>query len=140
LTEKQQKEKLCNYVLGNDQEDYMSLTEQMVHGLNQFAGLYEDIEFGVNDDKNVSPCNQDGLCTQDGNNTPNSNPRAADKILKECFFPQYQDRGKLTIFANKPGGITVPVLCAKNLNNPVDVSGNTILRGAKEVLQNCTEQ
>ena len=58
-----------------------------------------------------------------------------DKRLKE-FFPQKSLGGKLHIYANKPDGITKALLTAKNMSNPVDVSVQTIMRAAKEVLRN----
>ncbi len=58
-----------------------------------------------------------------------------DKRLKE-FFPQKSLGGKLHIYANKPDGITKALLTAKNMSNPVNVSVQTIMRAAKEVLQN----
>ena len=42
----------------------------------------------------------------------------------------------LSIYANKPDGITRSLLTSKNLTNPVDVSVLTMMRGAKEVLRN----
>ncbi len=45
--------------------------------------------------------------------------------------------GKLNIYANKPNGITKPLLIAKDdMSNPIDVSVQTIMRAAKEVLRN----
>ena len=42
----------------------------------------------------------------------------------------------LSIYANKPDGITKSLLTSKNLTNPVDVWVLTMMRGAKEVLRN----
>jgi len=42
----------------------------------------------------------------------------------------------LSIYANKPDGITKSLLTSKNLTNPVNVSVLTMMRGAKEVLRN----
>jgi hypothetical protein len=42
----------------------------------------------------------------------------------------------LSIYANKPDGITKTLLTSKNFTNPVDVSVHTIMRGAKDVLKN----
>lgn len=61
----------------------------------------------------------------------------SDKNLKDCFFPQKSNGGKLAFYANKADGITTELLRAKTLSNPIDVSLATIMRGAKkEVLTN----
>ena len=43
ITEKQQKQLLRDSILGTGNPNYVSLPEQMVAGINQFAGLYEDV-------------------------------------------------------------------------------------------------
>ena len=125
ITEKRQKELLAEAIIGNGNPDVMTLTEQMATGINQFAHLYENIDVPINDDKNAS--------SSSGNNNGTLSPT---KILKECYFPQTSNGGKISIYANVPNGITKGLLCAKSMNNPVDISTVTMMRGAKEVLRN----
>ena len=124
ITEKQQKQMLRDSILGNGNPDYVSLPEQMVAGIHQFAGLYERVEIDGNDDRNA--------LSSAGETTPSG----FNKKLKDGFFPQRNHGGKLAVFANKSDGITSALLRAKNMSNPVDVSPTTIMRGAKEVLKN----
>lgn len=124
ITEKQQKQMLRDSILGNGNPNYVSLPEQMVAGINQFAGLYDHVGIEGNDDRSAS------------SSAGQSKPSGFDKKLKESLFPQKSHGGKLSIYANKSDGITTALLRAKNLSNPVDVSPTTIMRGAKEVLKN----
>ena len=121
MTHKQQNELLLQSILGNGSPDHVSLPEQMVLGMNQFSGLYDDVEAEVNNDRNTSSADS---------------PNEFDKKLKECFFPQKSSGGKLAIYANKSDGITTQTLRAKTVGNPVGVSLITIMRGAKEVIKN----
>jgi hypothetical protein len=121
MTNKQQNELLLQSILGNGSPDHVSLPEQMVLGMNQFSGLYDDVEAEVNNDRNTSSADS---------------PNEFDKKLKECFFPQKSSGGKLAIYANKSDGITTQALRAKTVGNPVGVSLITIMRGAKEVIKN----
>ncbi len=123
ITEKRQKELLAEAIIGNGNSDVMTLTEQMATGINQFAHLYENVNVPINDDKNASSSGNNGTLS----------PR---KILRDCYFPQTSDGGKVLIYANMPNGITKALLCAKSMNNPVDISTVTMMRGAKEVLRN----
>ena len=114
---------LLQAVLGNGRPDNVSLSQQMALGINQFAGLYEDVQSDLNDDRNAS--------------SSDTTRNELNKKLKDCFFPQKANSGgKLAIFANKDNGITAAALRAKALCNPVDVSVVTIARGAKEALKN----
>lgn len=80
----------------------------MVLGLNQFAGLYDDVPREMNDNKNAASSSHGA----DG--TLNKAEEPSVRTLKKCFFPQKEDSGMLTIFANKPGGITKELLCTKS--------------------------
>jgi hypothetical protein len=128
ITEKKQKELLAEAIIGDGNPDVMTLTEQMVSGINQFTHLYENVDASVNDDRNASSSSLTG-----GNNggTPRQN-----KILRDCYFPQTTDGGKISIYANMSNGITKGLLSAKSMKNPVDISTVTMMRGAKEVLRN----
>jgi hypothetical protein len=128
MTEKEQKEVLRASIIGCGDPDVMTLPQQMVAGVNQFSHLYDDVDIDIHDDRNASAASVAG-----GDMMSRSQ---SDKKLKDCFFPQKSSGGKLAIYANKPDGITTSLLIAKNLRNPVDVSGDTIMKGAKEVLRN----
>jgi hypothetical protein len=131
MTEKDQRKMLRESIVGTGASDIMTLSEQMVLGLNQFSHLYDDVPVVVNDDRNAST-----LSAAAGTTVVGSSRNDYDKVLKDCFFPQKSSGGKLTVFANKSDGITTSMLVAKNLSNPVHVSDKTIMRGAKEVLRN----
>ena len=123
ISEQKKNELLLKAVLGDGRPDNVSLSQQMVLGINQFAGLYDDVEAEVNDDPNSS--------------SSGTNHNEFDKKLKDYFFPQKSNSGgKLAIYANKENGIIAEVLRAKALSNPVDISAVTIARGAKEALKN----
>lgn len=130
VTEKEQKALLRKSILGSDDPDELTLPEQMVLGINQFSHLYENVPVAapVNDDRNAS-------AVADGGGLATSRSEY-NKKLKDCFFPQRTTGGMLSIYANKPDGITKSLLTSKNLTNPVDVSVLTMMRGAKEVLRN----
>ena len=133
VTDKEQKEMLRRSILGSEDPDVISLPEQMVLGVNQFAHLYDDVPMESNDDRNATSV----LGRAGTDNLIGSSHRTEyDKRLKDCFFPQKSSGGKLHIYANKPDGITKSLLIAKNLSNPVDVSVQTIMRAAKEVVRN----
>jgi hypothetical protein len=70
MTHKQQNELLLQSILGNGSPDHVSLPEQMVLGMSQFSGLYNDVETEVNNDRNASSTDS---------------PNEFDKKLKECF-------------------------------------------------------
>jgi hypothetical protein len=138
MTEKEQKEEILRQsILGSGDATMITLPEQMVLGINQFASLYDEVDPEQVDDRNAvvsvtDSANPLAASSIGGFSTRND----CDKILKECYFPQKPSGGKLAIFANKADGITKELLVAKNLSNPVDVSVGTILRGAKEVTRN----
>jgi hypothetical protein len=98
----------------------MSLPEQIVQGLNQFACLYNYVGIETTDDK-IAPSAIEH--------------HKLEKQLKIDFHTDKTWR-KTAIFAIKPDGITKELLRAKTLSNPIDVSGMTIMRWAKEVLKN----
>ncbi|KAI2512428.1 hypothetical protein MHU86_1881 [Fragilaria crotonensis] len=136
MTDREQKELLRASIIGCGEPDVMTLPQQMVAGVNQFSHLYDDVEIDINDDRNAA-----SSASVVAGNTPSTRgnmvlPPLCDKKLKDCFFPQKSSGGKLAIFADKPDGITNAMLIAKNLSNPVHVSTDTIMRGAKEVLRN----
>ena len=139
MTDKEQKEMLRCAILGTGDPDAMTLPEQMVLGINQFANLYDDVPIETNADRNASSSHhaeRDITGTDNAGSTGSSRRNEYDKRLKDCFFPQKSSGGKLNIYANKPDGITRALLVAKNFTNPVDVSVQTIMRAAKEVLRN----
>jgi hypothetical protein len=122
MTEKEQQKILGEMILGsiignhhqrmNDPDDHihnMTLTEQMVFGMNQFSYLYEN---ELIDDKQQ------------------------EKKLRDCFFPQSTKGGKISIYANMPEGINSALLCAKSVKNPVEITVRSMMRGAKEVIHN----
>ena len=128
VTEKDQRELLRKTILGSGDPDELTLPEQMVLGINQFGHLYEDVPVAANDDWNAAAVVEDSGLTSSRNEY--------DKRLRDCFFPQKSSGGMLSIYANKPDGITKSLLTSKNLTYPVDVSVLTMMRGAKEVLRN----
>ncbi|KAI2489924.1 hypothetical protein MHU86_24647 [Fragilaria crotonensis] len=134
VTDKEQRELLCKSILGSGDPDELTLPEQMVLGINQFGHLYEDVPVTVNDDRNVQSANKKS--TEAALPTSLLSQNEYDKRLKDCFFPQKTSGGMLSIYANKPDGITRSLLTSKNFTNPVDVSVLTMMRGAKEVLKN----
>jgi hypothetical protein len=103
ITEKQQKQMLRDSILGTGNPNSDLLPEQMVAGINQFAGLYEDVGIEGNDDRSAS--SSAGQLT----------PSGFDKKLKESFFPQKSHGGKLLVYANKSDGITTALLRAKTI-------------------------
>jgi hypothetical protein len=116
MTEKEQKGLLRASIIGSDQDDQMTLPEQMVLGFNQFSYPYDEVlEIDANGDRNA---------------------QRYDKKLKDFFFPQESYGEKLAIHANSPDGITKALLNAKYLSNPVNVSLSKIMRGMKKVLRN----
>lgn len=136
MTDREQKELLRASIIGCGEPDVMTLPQQMVAGVNQFSHLYDDVEIDINDNRNAA-----SSASVVAGTTPSTRgnmvlPPLCDKKLKDCFFPQKSSGGKLAIFADKPDGITNAMLIAKNLSNPVHVSTDTIMRGAKEVLRN----
>ena len=136
VTDKEQKEMLRRSILGSDDDpDVISLPEQMVLGINQFAHLYDDVPMENNDDRNAASSLHGSTAGTD-DLIGSSHRNEYDKRLKDCFFPQKSSGGKLNIYANKPDGITKSLLIAKNMSNPVDVSVQTIMQAAKEVLRN----
>ena len=54
FTDKEQKEMLRRSILGSEDPDDISLPEQMVLGINQFAHLYDDVPMENNDDRNAT--------------------------------------------------------------------------------------
>ncbi|KAI2496257.1 hypothetical protein MHU86_18261 [Fragilaria crotonensis] len=120
-------------ILGSEDPDDISLPEQMVLGVNQFAHLYDDVPLENNDDRNATSALGGAGTNEDLILGRSSHRNEYDKRLKDCFFPQKSSGGKLHIYANKPDGITKSLLIAKNMSNPVDVSVQTIMRAAKEV-------
>lgn len=54
INEQKKNDLLLKAVLGDGRPDNVSLSQQMVLGINQFAGLYDDVEAEVNDDPNSS--------------------------------------------------------------------------------------
>jgi hypothetical protein len=118
VTDKEQKEMLRRSILGSDDDpDVISLPEQMVLGINQFAHLYDDVPMENNDDRNAaSSLHGSTAGTDDLIGSLHRNEY--DKRLKDCFFPPKSSGGKLNIYANKPDGITKSLLIAKNMSNP----------------------
>jgi hypothetical protein len=81
MTEKEQKELLRASIIRSDQDDQMTLPEQMVLGFNQFSYPYDEVlEIDANGDRNA---------------------QRYDKKLKD-FFPQKSYGEKLAIYANSP--------------------------------------
>ena len=98
-------------ILGSEDPGVISLPEQMVLGVNQFAQLYNDVPMENNDDRNTTSAVGSGRV---GTN---------DLIGSS----QKSSGGKLHIYANKTDRITKSMLIAKNLANPVNVSVQTIM-------------
>jgi hypothetical protein len=132
VMDKEQRELLRKSIIGSGDPDELTLPEQMVLGINQFGHLYEDVPVAVNDDRNAQSTSITTVLDAGLTSLRNE----YNKRLKDCFFPQKSSGGMLSIYANKPDGITRSLLTSKNLTNPVDVSVLTMMRGAKEVLRN----
>ena len=81
MTEKEQKEILRQSILGSGDATSITLPEQMVLGIYQFASLYDEVDPEQVDDKNAPSATSE----TDSTNTLRNN---SDKMLKECFFPQ----------------------------------------------------
>ncbi len=82
MTEKDQRKMLRESIVGTGASDIMTLSEQMVLGLNQFYHLYGDVPVVVNDDRNAST-----LSAAAGTTVVGSSRNDYDKVLKGCFFP-----------------------------------------------------
>lgn len=107
VTDKEQKEMLRRSILGSDDDpDVISLPEQMVLGINQFAHLYDDVPMENNDDRNAASSLHGSTAGNPDDLIGSSHRNEYDKRLKDCFFPQKSSGGKLNIYANKPDGIT----------------------------------
>ncbi len=122
----------CSILRSEDPDD-ISLPEQLVLGITQFAILYDDVPMENNDNKNATSA-FGGSGTDDLILGGSLHCNEYDERLKDGSTKSLG--GKLHIYANKPDGITKSLLTAKNMSNPVDVSVQTIMRAAKEVLQN----
>jgi hypothetical protein len=59
VTDKEQKEMLRRSILGSEDPDFITLPEQMVLGINQFAHLYDDLPIENNDDRNATSVHGD---------------------------------------------------------------------------------
>ena len=85
LTDKEQKEMLRRSILGSEDPEDISLTEQMVLGVNQFAHLYDDVPMENNDDRHATSA-VGGSGTDDLILGGSSQRNEYDKRLKDCFF------------------------------------------------------
>ncbi len=93
VTDKEQKAMLRRSILGSEDPDVISLPEQMVLGINQFAHLYDDVPMENNDDRNAASLHG-GSGTDDLIGSSHRNEY--DKRLKDCFFSQKSSGGELT--------------------------------------------
>ena len=85
VTDKEQKEMLRRSILGSEDPDFITLPEQMVLGINQFAHLYDDLPMENNNDRNATSVHGDsGTDDLIGSLHRKKN----DKRLKDCFSPK----------------------------------------------------
>jgi hypothetical protein len=79
VTNKEQKAILRRSILGSEDPDFISLSEQTVLCVNQYAHLYNDVPMENNDDRNASASGTEDMLGS-------SHRNEYDKRLKDCFF------------------------------------------------------